>query len=394
MIAVSSNNVDPLGDWWKAYLKGVRPRSEIRRSLRTVELFSGAGGLAIGFRQACAELGLAFESVAAVDQDAAALEVYRANHATRDIVRDSVTTLVDYQVRGSRTSARFVYQPEIVRRGWDSLVGATDVLLAGPPCQGHSNLNNFTRRDDRRNELYLSVPAVAVALDVPVVIIENVQAVVHDRLGVVASTVALLEAAGYHVAAGTLHADRMGWPQRRSRYFLVARKDAIPTPLGEVAGFLRDEPRSALWAIEDLIGDEGSDFMTQPSESSDENSRRIDWLFDNGAYDLALSERPECHREGTRYMAVYGRLHPDQPAPTITTGFMSIGQGRNVHPTERRAITAREAARLQGFPDSYIFQPDGMPVPFRKSLSKWIGDAVPMPLGYAASIAALAPGWS
>ena len=71
---------------------------------------------------------------------------------------------------------------------------------------------------------------------------------------------------------------------------------------------------------------------------------------------------------------------------------MTPGQGRYIHPTQRRVLTAREAARLQGFPDTYDFAPDPENPPTKASLSKWIGDAVPMPLGYAAALSALAPG--
>ena len=74
-------------------------------------------------------------------------------------------------------------------------------------------------------------------------------------------------------------------------------------------------------------------------ELSDANRRRIDWLFDNDAHDLPLSERPDCHRDGTTYNAVYGRLYPDRPAPTITTGFLTPGRGRYIHPTRRRVLT-------------------------------------------------------
>ncbi len=210
----------------------------------------------------------------------------------------------------------------------------------------------------------------------------------HDRLGVVASTIALLREAGYSVTTGTLSAAKLGWPQTRSRFFLVACKDSTSLAISDVMDALRDEPRSSLWAMEDL-SDDGTDFMMESSEYSEENRRRIDWLFENDEYDLALAERPECHQAGTRYMAVYGRMYPDRPAPTITTGFMSPGQGRFIHPTRRRAITAREAARLQGFPDTYDFDPGELPS--KRSLAKWIGDAVPMPLGHAAALSALVP---
>ena len=134
------------------------------------------------------------------------------------------------------------------------VVGDADVLLAGPPCQGHSNLNNHSRRTDERNELYLTVPATAIALNIPLVIIENVPAVFHDRLGVVAATTELLESAGYSVETGVLKADHMGWAQRRSRFFLVASRLGPPIPLATVQEGLQFA-RPIGWAIDELLGD-------------------------------------------------------------------------------------------------------------------------------------------
>jgi DNA (cytosine-5)-methyltransferase 1 len=396
-VAMGTADADSKGEWWRAYLRGMKPEvaesSYAGRTVRTIELFCGPGGLALGFEQACAELGLRSKSLAAVDQDIEAVSVYRKNHDTQMTTTESVSSLVDYQIRGTRGEARFHYEPELIKSEWRDLAGCVDVILAGPPCQGHSNLNNQSRRTDRRNDLYLTVPAIAVAVGAPVVIIENVPSVVHDRLGVVAATIALLEDAGYTVTTGVLNAAKMGWPQTRSRFFLVARRDTAPFEIESVSASLADEPRSILWALEGLEDLSGGHFMEAQAEFSEENLRRIDWLFDNEMYDLSLSERPECHQEGTTYKAVYGRLHPDRPAPTITTGFMTPGRGRYIHPTRRRVLTPREAARLQGFPDTYDFQPNPPAVPFKTKLGKWIGDAVPMPLGYGAGLAAIAPGW-
>lgn len=127
------------------------------------------------------------------------------------------------------------------------------------------------------------------------------------------------------------------------------------------------------------------------TELTDENRRRIRWLFDNDEHDLALHERPKCHQDGTSYNSVYGRMYADRPAPTITTGFMTPGRGRFVHPSEPRTLKPAEAARLQGFPDTYCFRPEPQRPATRSQLAKWIGDAVAMPLGYAAAISALAP---
>jgi DNA (cytosine-5)-methyltransferase 1 len=198
----------------------------------------------------------------------------------------------------------------------------------------------------------------------------------------------LLTERGYHVSTGEVAAHEMGWSQTRRRFFLIASKGGKLLDLGLVAAGLKDSPRPALWTFQDLPGDEDSMYMRDAPALSDENRRRINWLFENDAYELALSERPDCHKQGTTYRGVYGRMYADKPAPTLTTGFLTPGRGRFVHPLEPRVLTPREAARLQGFPDSYRFAAEG-DAPGRKELTKWIGDAVPMPLGFASGLAVL-----
>lgn len=387
---IDRSSGDDLGDWWRSYLEGHRAvSSEKRGPVRTLDLFCGPGGLALGFAQACAELGYEFVSQGAIDDDAGALEVYAANNGTRHRISESVRSLLDYQIRGRGETARFLYPPEVVDEVALPLVGQVDAILAGPPCQGHSNLNNHTRRIDKRNDLYLTVPAFAVAVNASLVVIENVPAVVHDKQNVVATTKTLLEDAGYRVSMGKISADALGWPQTRQRFFLVARKDATPVDLLALGDALADEPRGVLWAIDDLADEPVDGRMVLDVEFSEENRYRIDWLFENDAYDLPNDERPVCHQGGTTYHAVYGRMLPGLPAPTITTGFLTPGRGRYVHPTRRRTLTPHEAARLQGFPDGYDFHPRGDPPSSKAQLTKWIGDAVPMPLGFLAGLSVL-----
>jgi DNA (cytosine-5)-methyltransferase 1 len=152
---------------------------------------------------------------------------------------------------------------------------------------------------------------------------------------------------------------------------------------------MKTEPLDVMWAIGELADHPADDHMFREPELSEENQRRINWLFDENEHDLALAERPECHQEGTTYTSVYGRMYADQPAPTLTTGFLTPGRGRFVHPTQRRTLRPAEAARLQGFPDNYVFDPQQ--VPSTAKLVKWIGDAVPMPLGHIAGLSALVP---
>jgi DNA (cytosine-5)-methyltransferase 1 len=386
-----SDTGDPLGDWWRAFLRGEQLTREVSRGrVRGLDLFSGPGGLALGFSQACAELGYDFESEAAIDDDIGAVDVYATNHRTNRRIAASVRSLIDFQVRGAGPKGRFIYEPEIVDERAAGLVGNVDIVMAGPPCQGHSNLNNHTRRTDRRNELYLTVPAFAVATGASLVVIENVPAVIHDRQNVVSTTQSLLENAGYQVTLGRAFADRLGWPQSRQRFFLLARKGESPLEIEQVgAALASDRQRDLWWAIDDLENEPADGRLRVEATYSEENRRRINWLFDNDEHDLPPSERPECHQEGTTYNAVYGRLYKHKPAPTITTGFMTPGRGRYIHPTRRRTLTPHEAARLQGFPDGYDFHPYPERPSSKFQLGKWIGDAVPMPLGFVAGLAVL-----
>ena len=397
---------DPLGAWWKASLAGITPRlapgfSDGMESrlppVRCVDLFCGVGGFSAGVDQAAAELGRRVLCELAVDIDADALAVFRRNHRTRRAAVESVRSLVDYRLRGEGHKARFVYPPELLDSELAADCTQVDLVVAGPPCQGHSNLNNHTRRADRRNHLYLAAVAFAVAIEATAVVIENVTSVVHDNDCVVNSSRTLLEAHGYGVTDGVLAADEMGWPQTRKRHFLVARRlreqpTDGPIPLNDVRSALGDPRlRSVMWAIGGGQPLSKEARLHELPDLTDTNSERIRWLFDNEAHDLALAERPDCHRDGTTYGATYGRMHADQPAPTITTGYTTPGRGRFVHPTKPRTVSHAEAARLQGFPDTYCFEPSVGSPATSAQLSKWIGNAVTIPLGYAAALSALLP---
>lgn len=382
-----------LEGWWKCYLAGNRPlrASSEPQKLRIVDLFCGPGGLATGFRQAAEECGFVAESVVAVDQDEGALAVYEKNHSTRITSSESVSMLVNYQILGSGDAATMFSAPTIHPK-WKHLIGKVDVILAGPPCQGHSNLNNHSRRIDERNALYLTVPAIAIALNAPMVVIENVPAVIHDHQGVVSSTISILREAGYNIQYGTFCAADMGWPQTRRRYFIVASKQINPISIDVMnAALARDKPLSVWWAIAEFARKRGSHFMDRLPALSATNEDRVKYLVDNNLHNLPNSQRPDCHKDGTTYTAVYGRMYKHKPAPTLTCGFLSPGRGRFTHPTQPRVLTPREAARIQAFPDTYIFDAVKGLEPKSTRLAKWIGDAVPMPLGYAAGLSLLMP---
>ena len=160
--------------------------------------------------------------------------------------------------------------------------------------------------------------------------------------------------------------------------------------LSALSDQLRTPVKPIEWAIHDLLDAQGSDVMTSESVLSVENQNRIQWLFDNDANHLPDEHRPACHRDKAHtYSSVYGRMSWDKPAGTITTGFSTPGRGRYIHPLRQRTLLPIEAARIQGFPDGYFTSPDTQKQINRSEIVKWVGDAVPAPLGYPAMICAL-----
>jgi DNA (cytosine-5)-methyltransferase 1 len=387
---------DPFSAWWLSFLDSenkFEPQVEFGEETCTyIDLFSSVGGLSLGFEQACKSMGIQPIPLLAVDIDGLALKIHKANHHTQKILNDSVSSLIDFKVIDVDGQSKFAYAPELVGNMVQGMRGKVDVIIAGPPCQGYSTLNNHSRGDDPRNLLYLTVPAIAIALGAKHVIIENVPNVVNSKESVVKKALDLLIGNGYKVTSGVLHADKLGWPQTRKRFFIVASLENSPISLETIKVQYQRKSLPVTWAISnfEVAREEKSHLMNQLAETSEENLSRINWLFDNEEFELPNHERPECHRDGHTYPSVYGRMRPNDPAPTLTTGFMSPGRGRFIHPTERRVLTPREGARLQGFPNWFDFTPDSLLDVRKTDLAKWIGDAVPSILGYFATLS-LAP---
>lgn len=390
-IKTQNNGEEAALAWWKAYLRGVRSDSLSSghgQKIKIVDLFSGCGGLGLGVIEGLAAAGFKPTVEVAVDVDGEGLQVYRHNLKPTAVIHGSVATLVDFQIFGQGENSELAYEPEIIDPTLVPLKGKIDVICAGPPCQGHSNLNNHSRREDPRNLLYLSVPAIAVGLGVSNVIIENVPEVTNDKFGVVETAIALFKSAGYTVTSHVIHASTLGCAQTRRRYFLVASKNPGLQQLADVMKAIAKPNVDLEWAIGDLVDVEPISVMNTVPVFSTENQRRIDFLFDTELYELPNEIRPDCHKDGHTYGSVYGRLKWDKPSQTITTGFLTPGRGRYIHPVKRRVITPHEAARIQSFPDSFVFCLPGQPEPSRTKLTKWIGDAVPSVMGYAAALCA------
>jgi DNA (cytosine-5)-methyltransferase 1 len=215
----------------------------------------------------------------------------------------------------------------------------------------------------------------AEVLEPDFVMIENVPTVRHDISDVVGTTTAHLERSGYSVFEATVPLHALGVAQLRKRHVLLASRDARVKPAEILSALAQRQPdgtHTLRWAIGDLMSVSPVGIDTPPRASA-ENLRRMEYLLSKDEHDLPNEERPRCHQGSHSYKSMYGRLHWDRPAQTITSGFGSIGQGRYMHPALARALTAHEAARIQGFPDYFDFSG----VRRRADLATMIGNAVP-----------------
>lgn len=386
---------EPQNDWDYLYLRGsnVRyPRSH--KQMNVIDLFCGAGGLSYGVKEGLKSIGIEANYTFAVDIDNLALSIHQYNMHTYNVMNKSVSSLVDYSFEYD-SLCEYKYKPQPVGE-FVNAVNSTDILIAGPPCQGFSNLNNYTRRNDDRNLLYLAVPAIAIALNIPIVIIENVREIKSDPRKIIENARSSFEKYGYQVVEYTANGPKLGLAQTRNRHFQIAIKTESKN-LDQIMKQVYDslcvnEVRTVDWAIKDLMGRENETLFDTPSELSDENRKRIEDMFARNLQEISKELRPKSHREKEQlsYQSVYGKLWANKPAGTITTGFYTPGRGRYIHPHCQRTITAHEAARLQGFPDSFQFTLSNGALPNRVTLAKTIGDAVPPIFGFAAILSAMA----
>lgn len=363
----------------QAFLRGkARPAAVSGEPVHIVDLFAGCGGMTLGAIEAARAISRPAEVVLAMEKDDDIRAIYDANFT-------SVLSTDRGDVRKRFDGG--VGQPlTFVERRTAREVGDVDLLVGGPPCQGHSSLNNHTRRSDPKNALYLRMLRAVEVLLPRCLIVENVPDVRHATNGAVRRATNRLAALGYQVHEALVSASNFGVPQLRTRHVLLAARSDAAIPDDVLAEYAIDDVRDLRWAIEDLE-DEAMPGIFGPSKLSPDNETRAKYLIRYKQYDLPNERRPKCHRTKPKhsYKSMYGRLAWDEPAQTITTGFGSPGQGRYLHPSRLRTITPHEAARLQFFPDWFDFSA----AEIRRTLALCIGNAVPPKLSFVLSLALL-----
>ena len=331
--------------------------------LKVVDLFCGLGGMSAGIVDACLLNNKKPEIVLALDKDPHASAFYRKNF------KNYLNEFIESDIQNLYTEIA----PEYFANN------NIDLLLAGPPCQGHSNLNNSTRRNDPRNQLYMETIEFIRRAKPLYFIIENVPSVIHASEKVVDIAFEQLAKEGYIVKDINIEFENLGVPQKRKRHVMIGTFSTQSDILNFInESYKKYRPRTVKDAIEDLIGYPQATEFDKPSKMHSINVDRAKYLFVNDLYDLPNNLRPKCHQKKHSYKSMYGRLYWDKPAQTITGGFGSMGQGRFLHPLEPRMITPREAARIQGLPDWLDFSE----VNSRTALQQMIGNAVPSVLSF------------
>lgn len=350
-----------------------KPVSDLKGTVRSADIFSGCGIMTLGLWEACRAIGWQLQPVLAADVDRAALTVYGSNFPSASLFARPIETALNGELGAP---------PSFEERQLLSSLGKVDFLVSGPPCQGHSDLNNHTRRNDPKNRLYERVARFAELFRPTNIICENVSAVLHDKGRIVETTAQWLRQLGYMVDQAVTDVAALGVPQHRRRHALVASLRRVPDLAGALARLER-KPRNVGWAIRDLARLKSRTAFDAVSVPTAANRKRMAYLFRHDVYDLPDRLRPDCHRlKKHSYKSVYGRMHWDLPAQTITSGFTCMGQGRYVHPKAERTLTPHEAARLQFIPDFFGFD-DGVG---RTALANLIGNAVPPKLTYALAL--------
>lgn len=338
------------------------------KKIKVLDLFSGAGGFSTGL-----EMTGKFETVLATDFNQAALNTFSKNHKSSQIVNGDIT---DPKIKN-----------KIVEL---STSKGIDMIIGGPPCQGFSMKGKKLGLNDPRNFLFLEYLDMVKRIHPKMFIIENVKPMITTADGFFIGEIKrLVNEMGYKISYAVLKASDYGVPQTRQRAIIIATEDkeiSMPLPYKTNKVTVRD-------AISDLSylnsneGQEVSEYKTDANSKYQELMRKgSKELYNHKATNhsaLALEKLalipaegdkkslPEKYLGKQQFKTTWSRLIWDSQSPTIDTRFDTPSNGRNSHPYLNRAITPREAARLQSFPDKYRFYGN------KTEITKQIGNAVP-----------------
>lgn len=334
-----------------------------------IDLFSGCGGITQGFKNA------RFSVLAAVEWDQIVARSYSINHPEVMMYGKNIQDV----------------EPQQLLQDCHLEPGQLTVLSVCAPCQPFSRQTRLARIDDR-TELVLEMVRFVDILRPKFAIMENVPGLNKGKNKAILDKLVerLRKEVGYSVLTPqVVDSVNYGTPQFRKRLILLCSREplnlSIPPETYVHPTIAQLEGKTAWKTVKEAFKGvhslaAGQQSRTDPlhraRQHSELNLKRIRHIPKDGGSRTSLPAELQlkCHESTDGYYDVYGRMDSNRPANTLTTGCTNFTKGRFAHPTANRAITLREAARLQTFPDEYLF------VGNYDQISAQIGNAVPVVL--------------
>lgn len=330
------------------------------KKIEAVDLFCGIGGLTYGLQKS------GIKVVAGIDNDETCKFAYETNNGSSFISAD----IKKYSAKDINK----LYSNDAIK-----------VLVGCAPCQpfsSHAFKNKSKNKTlDARWDLLEYYGKIIDETLPDVVSMENVRGIV--KTDIFKNFLNVLEKNEYYVDYRIVYAPDYGAPQNRSRLILLASKLGeikVPDPTHTKDNYVT--VKDTIKNLQPLEAGQTSkkDPLHKAKNISETNVQRIKQSKPNGTWrDWDKKLLPECYKRdsGQTYTSVYGRMGWDGISPTITTQFFNYGSGRFGHPTQDRALSLREGALLQTFPEDYDFGE----VKSMTTVARHIGNAVPPVLG-------------
>ncbi|WP_415712698.1 DNA cytosine methyltransferase [Maridesulfovibrio sp.] len=329
--------------------------------MKAVDFFCGAGGMTYGLAQSGVEV------LAGIDNAVDCKETYSVNNAPSKFLEFDISELT----------------PAIL----EDIVGIAPnddylILVGCSPCQYWSKIRTIKKKSEKSAFLLEEFQKFVGYFHPGFVVLENVPGLYRDPKSYLSTFLRFLDSQGYSYAHEVVNSYYHGVPQKRPRYLLIATRLDCKISLPE-----KEKPLGL--NLRDFIGvnngfpcigaghKDATDYMHTTAGLSGDNLKRIKATPHDGGTRFSWKDDPELQIEAYKgkdncFRNVYGRAFWDQPAPTITTRFNSLSNGRFGHPEEDRAFSLREGATLQTFPKDYVFRCSNM-----SGVAKQIGNAVP-----------------
>lgn len=337
-------------------------RRTVDGQIQVIDFFSGAGGTSLGFA-AINRLLPCFKMLGGCDINRVSAETYSHNYRT---------PLLNTDVR------ELAYSTGVLDERLNTIAYSKNkptILVGCAPCQGFSShrKKHWREKEDQRNDLVLAFMEIVKAINPVAILMENVPEFLSGRYWEhFHRAQEIMVGLGYVVKDNIYNAAEFGVPQERFRSVVIAMKKNFVLP----TGFLR---KDNFHTVRDAIGDlppvaagvaDPNDSMHKSANHKIETIQVIRQVpHDGGSRPPGVG--PRCLDRTKGFSDVYGRLYWDRPSITITHYARNPASGRYSHPEQDRGLTAREVARLQSFPNGFVFTGK------MDDIYRQIGEAVP-----------------